>query len=153
MISTQEQTKQQTTTMISAEVQQIDSSSSKKKKSKKSKPQIDRSIDDSEAFSFEKFDVTAELDDFLAGKNSENSKISLRLTQRGARKTITSIIGIDEKSIKNLSKSLKKSLHCRGSISEDENYGTVIDLTGDQRAEVVKYLIEHDICRVEDIVI
>lgn len=161
MISSRKQTKQQTTTVTSTEVQQTKSEaqlvapsgSSQKKKMKVTKPDIGRTLDDLEAFPFGNVDVAAELDDFLTGKRIDNSKVSLRLTMGKGRKQVTSIIGIDKDIIKDLCKTLRKEFHCGGSISEDENYGSVIDLKGDQRVAVVEYLGKHGICLAEDIVI
>ena len=106
--------------------------------------------------SFTDFDVLADLKQLECSvTHPEKSKISLRITNRNAKKCVTSIIGLQVASedMKAICKELKKKFHCRGSISEDEVYGTVVDLTGDQRAGVVKHLVDHGICKIDDIVV
>ena len=102
------------------------------------------------------FDLVADLKQLeCTVMHADKSKISLRITNRNARKCVTSIIGLqaDSENLKAICKSLKKKFHCRGSISEDEVYGTVVDLTGDQRAGVVKHLVDHGICKIDDIIL
>ena len=79
-----------------------------------------------------------------------NNIVHLRLQQRNGRKCITIIEGLvenEEFSLKTLSKSLRKLLNCSASIivdtkNEDKK---IIQLSGDKRDDVKKYLINYKI--------
>ena len=101
------------------------------------------------------FDLAADLRELECGsKYSHNSKISLRITKRNAKKCVTSIVGLqgDSESLKTICKDLKRKLHCQGSITNDEEFGTVIDLTGDQRSGIVQYLVDTGICKIDSFI-
>ena len=96
-----------------------------------------------------------DLKDSSALLDSRSSKISLRLTKRNAKKSITSIIGLSAKdmNIEKKCKALQKKLSCGGNIKETSEFGLIIELKGDQRAAVVKFLVDQNACSVDDIVI
>ena len=88
--------------------------------------------------------------------DSKSSKISLRLTKRNAKKSITSIIGLSAKdiNIEKTCKALQKKLSCGGNIKDTSEFGLIIELKGDQRAAVVQFLVvDRKVCNVNDIVI
>lgn len=83
-----------------------------------------------------------------------NSKIHLRSQQRNGRKCITIIQGLDEElDEKKILKYLKKTFQCNGCISVDDEYGKIIQLSGDQKENVKKFLIDQEIYNEENIVV
>ena len=101
-----------------------------------------------DAFDFDDLQGSRELD-------LKCPKISLGLTKRNAKKSITSIVGLSKKdeNITKICKALKKKLSCRGSIAESPEFGLIIELSGDQRVAVIEFLVAQNICSAEDIVI
>jgi len=79
---------------------------------------------------------TEELDGGLG-----QQKVHIRIQQRNGRKTITTVQGIDDKYDKRkIVRCIKKYYNCNGTTIEDEQYGEVIQLTGDQRQNVADFL-------------
>ena len=70
--------------------------------------------------------------------------VHIRIQQRNGKKVITIIQGLDA-SIprKELIKKFKTMYACGGHIAEDEEFGEVIQLTGDQRFKVRDYLVDN----------
>ncbi len=66
-------------------------------------------------------------------------------TERNGRKTLTTVQGIPTKfDQKKILKVIKKKFACNGTIVNDEKMGEVIQLQGDQRKDVEKFLIDKD---------
>ena len=85
------------------------------------------------------------LDPFASLKTTER-KIHLRTQQRNGRKCITTIEGLDEDlDIKRISRAMRRAFNCNGSVEEDETYGQIIKLQGDQRDNVVQWLLDQEI--------
>ena len=83
-----------------------------------------------------------------------NSKVHLRSQQRNGRKSITIVQGLDEDlDEKRILKYFKKTFQCNGCISEDKEYGKIIQLSGDQKENVKNFLIEQEIYKIENIVV
>lgn len=81
-------------------------------------------------------------------------KIHLRLRQRNGRKTITTIEGLaSDLDLKKIVKAMKKKFNCNGVVKEDEKFGTVIQLSGDQRNQIYDFLSENEISSKDNIVI
>ena len=84
-------------------------------------------------------------------------KIHLRVRQRNARQTITTMSGLPNSyDLKNLSKKIKKKLCCNGAVvndhsSTDEKCNKVLQFTGDQRKAIAKYLVKEGISKQKDI--
>lgn len=95
---------------------------------------------------FDNFDVD--------GDERDSTKIHLRIQQRTGRKSITIIQGLasDLDSVK-IAKFLKKTFKCNGSITTDPEYGEIITLSGDQRANVREFFIDQEICLESQIVV
>merc|ERR1712072_352900 len=92
-------------------------------------------------------------DNEFSGKMLQN-KIHIRIQQRNGRKTITTLQGIEEKyDQKKLAKAFKKEFNCNGTVVEDEQYGEVIQLSGDQRNNIQSFLVDCSICKKENIVV
>jgi translation initiation factor SUI1 len=83
------------------------------------------------------------------------NKIHIRLYQRNARKTITTIEGLNPKlDLKHILSHLKKTLSCNGTIITDKETDLpIIKLTGDQRDKVNTFLINESIASKADIII
>lgn len=88
-------------------------------------------------------------------ENSLNeSKVHIRMQQRNGKKCITIIQGMAEDlDLKKILKYLKKTFQCNGCISDDEKYGEIIQLTGDQKENVKDFLIQEQIYIEENIVV
>ncbi len=85
---------------------------------------------------------------------SNSSKIHIKIQQRNGRKSITLITGLpSDLDLKKILKNFKKSLNCNGCISEDEEFGKIIQLQGDHRASVKNFILEQQIASLSDIVI
>ncbi len=52
-----------------------------------------------------------------------------------------------------ISRAMKKSFKCNGSITGDDDLGEVIQLSGDQRKNVKDFFIKEEICEGDQIVI
>jgi len=88
-------------------------------------------------------DATLEQDD--------DFKIHLRVQKRSARKSVTVVEGFPEQwDAKKIVRALKRTLSCNGAIKsateDDEGCGQVIQLTGDQRHAVLRFLVEQKLC-------
>ena len=69
------------------------------------------------------------------------SVVHIRLQQRNARKCVTTAAGLDGQQVREILKVLRRSLCCNGTVVEDDEHGTVLMLTGDQRKAVREHLI------------
>jgi translation initiation factor 1 len=73
-------------------------------------------------------------------------KIHLRTQQRNGKKCITTVQGLDnDLDIKRIAKAMRKQFNCNGTIEEHEQYGEIIQLQGDQRDNVIQWLVEQEI--------
>ena len=78
---------------------------------------------------------------------------SLRVYVLG-RKRITLVQGLaDDLDIPRICKAFKRSFNCNGSVSDDEEFGLVIQLAGDHRTKVAEFLVDEEICTEDQIVI
>jgi translation initiation factor 1 len=85
-------------------------------------------------------------EDLFATLKTTEKKIHLRTQQRNGRKCITIVEGLDEDlDIKRIARAMRKAFNCNGSIEEDETYGQIIKLQGDQRDNVVQWLCDQEI--------
>jgi len=84
-------------------------------------------------------------DPFASLKTTEK-KIHLRTQQRNGRKCITIVEGLDEDlDIKRIARAMRKGFNCNGSVEDDETYGSIIKLQGDQRENVAQWLLDQKI--------
>jgi translation initiation factor 1 len=89
------------------------------------------------------FDPFAEADDDPGDTKQSQNYIHIRLQQRNGRKTLTTVQGLPKKfDQKKILKVIKKKFACNGTIVNDSEMGEVIQLQGDQRKEVQKFLID-----------
>eukprot|EP01100_Stratorugosa_tubuloviscum_P002589 TRINITY_DN1616_c0_g2_i1.p1 TRINITY_DN1616_c0_g2~~TRINITY_DN1616_c0_g2_i1.p1 ORF type:complete len:110 (-),score=37.83 TRINITY_DN1616_c0_g2_i1:219-548(-) len=98
----------------------------------------------SASFDLEGYDPIADLDN--DGGRSSNF-VHLRIQQRNGKKTLTTIQGLpSDLDLRKILKVLKKRFCCNGTIVEDADSGSVIQLSGDQRKNAADFLIEEEIC-------
>ena len=84
-------------------------------------------------------------DDEVGGGKSD--LIHIRVQQRNGRKCITTVQGLHQDlDLKKILKALKKQECCNGTVVEDEEMGAVLQLQGDQRDSVAKFLTEMGAC-------
>lgn len=92
-------------------------------------------------------DIEKELDKATLGIHNDKSnssdinEIHIRIQKRNGKKSITTVQGLSLKEATATHKKLVKKLCCGGSVKEDEKYGTILQLNGDQRDEVKTFLI------------
>ena len=85
-------------------------------------------------------------DDEVGGGKSD--LIHIRVQQRNGRKCITTVQGLHQDlDLKKILKALKKQECCNGTVVEDEEMGAVLQLQGDQRDSVAKFLTEMGMLR------
>lgn len=78
--------------------------------------------------------------------NKQVDKVHLRVQKRTGKKYLTTIQGIPTKfSLKKLLKAFKKEFCCNGTIVEDEELGSIIQLQGDKRKEVAEFLLSESV--------
>jgi len=88
-----------------------------------------------------------------AGRDA-GKKVHIRMQQRNGRKCITTIQGLaDDLDIKLIARALKKTFQCNGSISMDPELGEILQLSGDQRANVRQFFIDEEVCYEDQIVV
>ena len=101
------------------------------------------------------FLILLPIDEFnIDAEEKDTSKVHLRIQQRSGRKCITIIQGLaSDLDSEKIAKFLKKTFQCNGSITNDPEYGEIIQLSGDQRANVRQFFLEQEICHEDQIVI
>ena len=81
----------------------------------------------------------------FSSTGAKTEKIHIRLQTMGNRK-ITIIQDLDsDLDLKRICKNMKKVFSCNGNITEDEKMGHIIQLQGDHRETVKKWLIDNEI--------
>lgn len=84
----------------------------------------------------------------------EKTKITIFVKNRTGRKLQTSIWGWGpEYDLEKILKHFQKKFHCTGSIINDEEFGSVIKLTGNHKVPVYEFLVNEEICTKRDIVL
>ncbi|GAQ78104.1 Translation initiation factor 1 [Klebsormidium nitens] len=94
--------------------------------------------------------------DAAAEDSAEASKgkgyVHVRVQQRNGRKSLTTVQGISKSfDYKRLLKDFKKEFSCNGTVVEDTELGTVIQLQGDQRKNVSQFLVSNGIVKKDAI--
>lgn len=85
-------------------------------------------------------------DEFKQSSLTKN-KYHIRVQQRNGRKCITTLDGLEEDlDLKRICKAMREAFSCNGNVvmKEDEEEG-VIQLQGDQRENIKKWLLEMEI--------
>ena len=82
------------------------------------------------------------------------SKLMISVQQRNNRQCITIISEIAEDlDLKKILKYFKKTYNCNGTIVDDEKFGNVITLTGNQKDNVYNFFIAEEIYNKDNIII
>jgi translation initiation factor 1 len=98
------------------------------------------------------FDPFADTVDNTGGQPTQ--QIHLRIQQRNGRKCITTVQGLSESlDLKPILKTFKKSFSCNGSISKNDEYGKIIQMSGDQRDNVKKWLLKQSIVSEKEVIV
>eukprot|EP00601_Ochromonadales_sp_CCMP2298_P013693 CAMPEP_0173216948 /NCGR_PEP_ID=MMETSP1142-20121109/206_1 /TAXON_ID=483371 /ORGANISM="non described non described, Strain CCMP2298" /LENGTH=124 /DNA_ID=CAMNT_0014144439 /DNA_START=34 /DNA_END=409 /DNA_ORIENTATION=- len=111
-------------------------------------------------------------DPFLKDDGKDNSKIHIRVQQRNGRKCITTVQyackpsitliilqhvlnqGLaDDLDVSKITKVLKKTFKCNGSVTIDPELGEILQLSGDQRTNVWKFFVDQEVCHEDQIVL
>ncbi|EAN31494.1 Eukaryotic translation initiation factor eIF1 [Theileria parva strain Muguga] len=67
--------------------------------------------------------------------------VHIRNHQRNGRKSVTTVQGLEESlDLKKMVRALKKEFSCNGTVIMHEEHGSIIQLQGDKRQDVVKFL-------------
>ena len=75
---------------------------------------------------------------------NQDVKVHIRLEQRASGKYLTTVQGIsNDMNILKILKAMKKRFICNGCIVEDKESGTIIKLQGDQRRNVMTWLVNN----------
>eukprot|EP00741_Cyanophora_paradoxa_P013905 tig00020723_g13423.t1 len=81
-----------------------------------------------------------------------NNPVHIRIQQRAGKKSITTVQGLPEElDFKLVLKAFKKQFNCNGTVVEDEELGEVLQLSGDQRENIARFLIDEEICEKANI--
>jgi translation initiation factor SUI1 len=82
------------------------------------------------------------------------SKITVSVRQRNGKKCKTYIYGWGEEyDLPKICSYFKKTYSCNGAVMTDDEYGLVIELSGDKRFNVYNFLLSEEICSKENITI
>ena len=78
--------------------------------------------------------------------------VHLHYQQRSARKCLTIVQGLPaDLDFKKIARAFKKLFSCNGTVVEDKDKGTVIQLQGDKRRDVADFLLHEGIATEEEI--
>ena len=98
------------------------------------------------------FDPFADAVEESEGQSTQ--QIHLRIQQRNGRKSITTVQGLSESlDLKSILRTFKKSFSCNGSISKNDEYGKIIQMSGDQRDNVKKWIIKQSIASEKEVIV
>ena len=85
-------------------------------------------------------------------KERKQQMVHIQFQQRTTRKCITIIQGLSEDlDFKKLVRHFKKQWNCNGAVIGDDQWGQVIQLQGEHRKAVAKFLIEEGIAMKQEI--
>jgi len=97
------------------------------------------------------FDPTA---DIMNSISTQNNKIHIRIKQRNGRKSNTTVEKLPEKiDLAVLLKKMKKKFHCNGAVKQSPTEEKYIQLFGDQRLAIKKFLLEHSVVDETNVVV
>ncbi|TMW55920.1 hypothetical protein Poli38472_008568 [Pythium oligandrum] len=100
---------------------------------------------------FQTFDAFADAKD---ESGLGRGKVHVRVQQRNGRKSLTTVQGLaDDLDIKRILKAFKKNFSCNGAIVKDDELGEILQLSGDQRANIKEFLVDQEICSDAQIVL
>ena len=141
-----------------AKVETEEEKKKRKKKEKKAKKKAEEQAEAAAAaegggaLNLDDKDPFAEDAEASAGGSKDEGYIHIRVQKRNGRKCITTITGLDPKiDCKKLVKHFTKELSCAGNITEDEQFGEVIQVQGDQRMKIAEFFVSQKIAKKANI--
>lgn len=85
-------------------------------------------------------------------ENLNTNEIHIRVYQRKSRKYVTTVNDLPEGlDLKKMVKFMKKNFSCNGVIKKDDSDKKVVHLTGDQRDNILKFLLDNKIAERREI--
>ncbi|KAK6166589.1 eukaryotic translation initiation factor 1-like [Patella vulgata] len=97
------------------------------------------------------YDPFADTGEDEVGNNKvQEGLIHIRIQQRNGRKTLTTVQGINPKyDLKRIVKACKREFACNGTVVDHAEYGECIQLQGDQRDQIKKFIADVGLARPE----
>ena len=81
------------------------------------------------------------------GDTEKDELVHIRIQQRNGRKSLTTVQGLaKDLKLSKILKAFKKDFCCNGTIIRESVMGKIIQVQGDQRQNISKFLIEEKIC-------
>ncbi|KAB2605973.1 translation factor SUI1-like protein [Pyrus ussuriensis x Pyrus communis] len=78
--------------------------------------------------------------------------VHIRVQQRNGKKCLTTVQGLKKDfSYNKILKDLKKEFCCNGNVVQDKELGKIIQLQGDQRKNVLQFLVQAEIVKKDRI--
>lgn len=92
-------------------------------------------------------------DPFFETKDADAKEyVHIRVQQRNGKKCLTTVQGLKKDfSYEKILKDLKKEFCCNGNVVQDKELGKIIQLQGDQRKNVLQFLVQAKIVKKEQI--
>mmetsp|Transcript_27060 Transcript_27060/g.37669 ORF Transcript_27060/g.37669 Transcript_27060/m.37669 type:complete len:111 (+) Transcript_27060:74-406(+) len=85
-------------------------------------------------------------------QSTPSSVVHIRNQQRNGRKSLTTISGLAEDlDLKKILKYIRKMYSTNGTVKKDKEHGDVIQVQGDLRKEIEKFLVDYKVCGKEEI--
>ncbi|XP_004294386.1 PREDICTED: protein translation factor SUI1 homolog isoform 1 [Fragaria vesca subsp. vesca] len=100
--------------------------------------------------------ITTAFDPFAEARDADapgaKEYVHIRVQQRNGKKCLTTVQGLKKDfSYEKILKDLKKEFCCNGNVVQDKELGKIIQLQGDQRKNVLQFLIQARIVKKEQI--
>ncbi len=92
-------------------------------------------------------------DVFTKKEDKKRSIVDIRGQQRTGRKNWTLVSGLkDTLDLKKILKYIRKLFKTNGTIRYDEQHGYIIQVQGDIREEIAKFLRDYSVCTKDDVI-
>ncbi|CCI40166.1 hypothetical protein ABG067_000685 [Albugo candida] len=96
------------------------------------------------------YDAFADAEDV---STSSGDKVHVRVQQRNGRKCLTTVQGLaSDLDLRRILKAFKQNFSCNGAIRKHKKMGFIIQLSGDQRLNIKRFVVEEEICVPSQIV-
>ncbi|MES1908488.1 MAG: hypothetical protein MHM6MM_001412 [Cercozoa sp. M6MM] len=81
-------------------------------------------------------------------------KVHIRVQKRTSRKSVTIVEGLaSDLDLKKILRFLKKIYSTNGNIATNEQSGSVLQMQGDMRQNVLDFLTQFNICKPEEVIV
>ena len=102
---------------------------------------------------FQQSNVFDDEDNHESGQQRRpRSIVHIRVQQRNGKKSITTVQGLaDDLDLVKILKALKKTLNTNGTILNDEEFGEILNMQGDQRKAIAEFFCTYRICEPSEI--